>query len=184
MALEPRLECLSPLKHSLEGILGRQAWSDLKMCTSIPVWRRYLLRAIAALRVSIKATIEIHDMSWIEEVNEVLDHGTTLIKLAKDPETLLSAFSATLLELSLLQIGQLPNRALATDVTLNPKYWTLRRYRSVQYVQSAGQAEVEFWDKQERGLGVAKQRALHDEYLDSKFQGPFSVWCKEKERAA
>ena len=96
-------------------------------------------------------------------------------------DTTVLKFSATLLELSLLQIGHLPTRALATDVTLHPRYWTLRRYRTVQYVQTANQAEAAFWDKQERNLGAEQQRALHDEYLSSGFQGPYSVWCKVRE---
>jgi hypothetical protein len=180
MSLESRLESLSSLKDILERLFGRQAWSDLKMSTSLPTWKRHLLKAVDAVRVGIDSTVTITDERWIKDVDELLTHGRGLMRSAKNIDDLLSTFSATLLELVFLQLGRVPERATSNGVTLDRRYWTLNNHRSVQYVQSAAQAKTLFWDDQQRQIGVKVQGELHDEYVASKSLSTFSSWCKQR----
>jgi hypothetical protein len=169
------------LKAAIEQLLGNQAWLELKECTSVPTWRRYVLTLFAAVRISIEQSIEIRDEAWVAEVHENLDRGAMAAKSAKDIDGLLSALSATLLRQVFLQIGTLPNRSTSRKVTLAREYWTLNGHRSVQYIQTQTQIEAVFWSNQQRSIGVKKQRKLHDEHRASKSKLPFSQWYRARE---
>jgi hypothetical protein len=151
----------------------------LKECTEVAKWRRYFLRLIEAIRVSIEASVEIYDQGWKDEIRENLDRGKSEAKASKSIEDLLSSFAATLLRQTFLQIGQLPNRPKADKVTLSRKNWRLCGHRSVQYVQSPDQVEAVFWDEQQSQIGFPAQIALYDRYRISMSKLPFSKWYRE-----
>jgi hypothetical protein len=167
------------LKTAIEGLLGREAWRDLKECTEVAKWRRYFLRLMEAIRMSIEASIEICDQGWRDKIRENLDRGTSGVKAAKSIEDLLSSFTATLLRQTFLQIGQLPNRSMADKVTLSRENWRLCDHRSVQYVQSPAQVEAVFWSQQQARIGFPAQITLRDRYRHSRSKLPFSEWCRD-----
>jgi hypothetical protein len=73
----------------------------------------------------------------------------------KSIDELFGALSATLVEVVFLQLGRIPSNAnvfsnsstkgapleLQRTIPLKPQYWTLRRFRSVQYVQTQEQRD-------------------------------------------
>jgi hypothetical protein len=170
------------LKTAIEGILGHEAWLDLKECTEVAKWRRYFLKLIEAIRVSLEASVEICDQGWRDEVRENLNRGKNKVKASKSIEDLLSSLTATLLRQTFLQIGQLPNRTMiAEKVTLSRQNWRLCGYRSVQYVQTPAQVEAVFWHEQQSRIGFPEQIALHDRYRNSRSKLSFSQWCRNLE---
>lgn len=180
MTLRPDTSQYYALKAAIEQLLGNKAWLDLKECTSVRTWRKYVLKLFDAVRISITQSIEIRDEAWVVEVHENLDRGAMAAKSAKDIDDLLSVLSATLLRQVFLQIGRLPNRSTARKVTLAREYWTLNSHRSVQYIQTPTQIEAVFLSDQLRSIGVKKQRELHNEHLASKSKLPFSKWCRAR----
>ena len=181
MTLRHDISQYHALKTAIEQLLGNQAWLDLKECTSVPTWRRYVLRLFAVLRISIDQSIEIRDEGWLAEVHENLDRGALAAKSATEIDELLSALSATLLRQVFLQIGTLPNRSTARKVTLAREYWTLNGHRSVQYIQTPTQIENAFWNYQQRSIGFKKQMELRKEHRATKSKLPFSKWCRARE---
>lgn len=169
------------LKAAIEQLFGNQAWLDLKETTSLVTWRRYALKLIKSIRVSIEESVEICDSAWLESVHENLNRGSESAKSSKNIEELLSGFSATLLRQVFLQIGMLPNRPTARKVTLGRENWRLNGHRSVQYVQNRKQIESAFWSEQQGRIGFEKQMELHYEYRGSKSKLPFSQWCRGHE---
>lgn len=169
------------LKSVIEQIFGNQAWLDLKECTSIPTWRKYVQKLFTAVRISIEESIDIRDEACMVAVHENLDHGINAAKSAKDIDDLLSVLSATLLRQVFLQIRQLPNRRTARKVTLARENWKLNNHRTVQYVQAPRQVEALFWSEQQRKIGPEKQMELFYEHRTSKSNLPFSQWCSEQE---
>lgn len=169
------------LKAAVEELLGNQAWLDLKETTSVATWRRYIVKLIDAIEVSIRESVEVRDQAWTNEVNENLARGRKSAKSAKSIEDLLSGFLATLLRQVFLQIGLCPSRRTAPAVTLSRENWRLNVHRSVQYVQSPTQLEAVFWSEQQRRIGFEKQMELHNEYRGSKSRLPFSLWCRQRE---
>lgn len=169
------------IKAAIEQLFGRQSWLDLKETSCLATWRKYALKIIDAIEVSIRESIEIRDEAWITEVNENLAHGRELIKPAENLEELFSVLTATLIRQVFLQIGLCPNRQSATKVTLRAENWRLIDHRSVQYIQSPTQVEAAFWSKQQKQVGFEKQMKLRDEYWASKSKVPFSRWCQERD---
>jgi hypothetical protein len=183
MTLRHDISQFHALKTAAEQLLGRQAWLDLKECTSLATWRAYVMKLLRAVRVSMEESIEICDSEWIEAVRENLNRGMDSTRSSKDIEELLSGFSATLIRQVFLQIGMLPNRATKDRVTLSGNNWCLNGHRSVQYVQTRSQIESAFWSAQQRRIGFRKQMDLHVAYRASKSKLPFSQWCRERRSA-
>lgn len=181
MTVRPDISQYYALKAAIEQLLGNQAWLELKECTSVSMWKKYVLKLIAAIGVGIEQSIEIRDEGWVAEVHENLDRGTKGAKAAKDIDDLLSVLSATLLRQVFLQIGKLPSRSTSRNVTLAREYWKLNDHRSVLYIQTPVQIEAAFWSDQQRRIGVAKQRKLRDEFRTSKSKLAFSEWCVGRE---
>lgn len=165
------------LKSSIEDLLGNSAWLELKETTSTTSWRRYVLKLLDAIELSVETTVLIKDEEWIQEVRSNLNHGRELNRIAKSPEDAIAALSATLLRQVFLQLGLLPNRKTAASVPLKPQNWDLSGFRSVQYVQSPKQKEDLFLSKQRRAIGFEAQLDLQDEYRHSRTKLPYSVWC-------
>lgn len=170
-----------PLKSAIESVLGSDAWYALKESNHLPTWKRYLTRVMGALHISILATVEVHDDDWLIHVNETFKKGKSDMKSSKDIELAIAAFSATLVKISFLQVGLIPQRkGFRGSVPLTHKNWRLRNFRTVMYVQSAEQKEALFWSTQQKNLGIPAQRLLWDEFRKSKSQLPYSAWCAQK----
>lgn len=181
MTLRPDISQHYALKAAIEQLLGNQAWLDLKECTSVRTWRKYVLKLFEVVRISIDQSIEIRDDDWVVEVHENLDRGNVAANSSKDIDDLLSILSATLLRQVFLQIGRLPNRSTARKVTRAGEFWKLNGHRSVQYIQTPTQIEAMFWSNQQQSIGIEKQMALRKEHRASKSKLPFSKWCRARE---
>jgi hypothetical protein len=180
MPLKHDTSHLSMLKQAIEELLGREAWYDLKETTSEAKWRKYLLKLLKAVRISVHESIDVRDKAWIDAVDENLSRGEETLKSSKDIDDLLSSFTATLLRQVFLQIGMRPTRSDAQKVSLSKENWKLNSHRSVQYVQSKVQLEAVFWSEQQKKIGFQKQMALHDEHRQSKSELPYSEWCRQR----
>lgn len=53
------------LKSTMESLWGSEAWSELKETDSVSTWRRYVVKTIKAIGVSIHTNVEICDQEWI-----------------------------------------------------------------------------------------------------------------------
>lgn len=135
------IEKFYALKATLERIWGEDTYADLKHCSDLKVWKRYLKRTLEAIKLAISDTVQITDPQWLEEATGILDMGLKRLHEAADFDDLFQAFAATLTELSFHQIGLCPQRILSSRATLRKGDWNLSAYRSVQYVQSEEQKE-------------------------------------------
>ena len=165
------------LKSSIEDLLGNRAWLELKETTSTTTWRRYVLKLLDAIELSVETTVLIKDEEWMEEVRSNLDHGRELARIAESPEDAIAALSATLLRQVFLQLGTAPSRKMVASVPLKPQNWDFSGFRSVQYVQSPQQKEDLFLTKQRRALGFEAQLDLQAAYRQSRSKLPYSAWC-------
>lgn len=165
------------LKSSIEDLLGNRAWLDLKETTSPTTWRRYVLKLLDAIELSVETTVQIKDEDWMQEVRSNLDHGRSLTQIAETPEDAIAALSATLLRQVFLQLGSAPSRKTVASVPLKPHNWDFSGFRSVQYVQSPKQKEDLFLSKQRRVIGFQVQLDLQAEYRQSRSKLLYSAWC-------
>ena len=130
-------------KSLVEKLFGKRAWMEIKHSTDLKVWKKYSERILSAIECSAKATVEIVDDEWFDELSSIIKHGKGRIKSAKDTEWLFAALSASLAEISFFQLGAIPNNIRSQQVTLrHPGNWKLNPFRSVQYVQNAEQARA------------------------------------------
>jgi hypothetical protein len=168
------------LKTAIEQLFGRKAWLDLKECTSLTTWRKYVIKVMDAIQISIEESIEIRDPKWMSDVKDNLSHGKKLAKSSKNPDDLFSAFTATLLRQVFIQIGFMPERTGKERITLQRECWRLNDVRSVQYIQSKKQIEASFWSQQQKEIGFDNQMELNREYRESMSKLPFSEWCQNR----
>ena len=75
MPLQHNLEHRYALKTAMEQLLGREAWSSLKETTSVAVWRKYILKTLKAIRLSIRETVRVRDEAWADAIEENLSRG-------------------------------------------------------------------------------------------------------------
>jgi len=168
------------LKSAIEDLLGNRAWLDLKESTSTTTWRRYGLKLLDAIALSIQSTIKVRDDEWIVEVHSNLEHSRELMRIAKTPEDVIDSLAAALLRQVFLQMGHAPSRKMADSVPLKPENWSFGGFRTVQVVQTSEQRENLFRFKQRKVLGFDAQFNLEAEYRASKSRLPYSQWCKER----
>jgi len=167
------------LKSSIENLLGRDAWYALKESESISTWKKYLGKALKALRVSIHETVQICDDDWMSEVDYQIDEGLEDIKRAKSIDEIISCLAATLLNVSFLQTGLLPRRkGSVNSVSLRKEKWKHDVYRQVVYLQTPKQRESLFLSKQQKKIGVQAQMELFREYRRSGSELPYPEWCE------
>ena len=139
--MEYNLESAYSLKHVIENLFGRDAWSEIKHATDLRTWKKYSLKILSAVEFSTESTIEVYDKEWLKELKSCIKHGKEMINLTKDTEQLFSALAAALANISFLQLGRIPSNILRNKVTLrHSANWKLNQYRSVQYVQNKGQS--------------------------------------------
>lgn len=131
------------MKSLVENLFGRRAWLEVKHSTSVRVWRKYSKRILSAISTSARATVEIADSEWHNELNSIVDLGSARLGHAKDTESVFSALAGTLGLISFHQLGRTPSNATREQVSLrHPSNWKLNQYRSVQYVQNQEQAQT------------------------------------------
>lgn len=181
MPMKHDLSHMYALKSAIENLLGEAAWRDLKECTSLAMWRRYVLKVIDAIELSVKTNIQICDQDWMNQVTNNLAHGRGLARIARDTDELVAALTATLLEQVFLQLGHAPRRKTSRTVTLKAENWRLDGFRTVQIVQTPAQREALFMSKQRREIGFDAQFDLEVEYKRSRSKLPYSVWCAQRE---
>jgi hypothetical protein len=127
-------------KELFETILGRAAFMRIKDYGPLSAWRKNYTKLLRALGVAAEATVEVVDLEWKQEVNELLAHGIDCLASAKSIDELHAAAAATLGELAFLQLGFLPRgHYRAERVPLVARNWKMNAVRTVQYVQSAEQ---------------------------------------------
>ncbi|AWI55416.1 hypothetical protein DEH84_17640 (plasmid) [Aquabacterium olei] len=181
MPMKHDLSHMYALKSAIEDLLGEAAWRDLKECTSLATWRRYVLKVIDAIELSVKTNIQICDEDWMNQVTNNLAHGRDLARIARNTDDLVAALTATLLEQVFLQLGHAPHRKTSRAVTLKAENWRLDGFRTVQIVQTPAQREALFMSKQRREIGFDAQFDLEAEYRRSRSKIPYSVWCAQRE---
>ena len=165
------------LKSSIEDLLGNRSWLELKETTSTATWRRYVLKLLDAIELSIDTTVLIRDEEWSQQIRSNLDYGRELTRIAETPEDTIAALSATLLRQVFLQLGSSTSRKTAKAVPLKSQNWDFSGFRSVQYVQSPKQKEDLFLFKQRRAIGFEAQLDLQAEFRQSRSKLPYSAWC-------
>lgn len=168
------------LKSSIEQVLGRQAWYDLKETTSVATWRRYVMKLFDAIELSVETTVTIRDDDWIADIRSNLAHGRDLTIIAKTPEDAIAALSGTLLRQVFLQLGSAPFSRSGDKTPLKPAHWDFSGFRSVQYVQSEQQREELFLSKQRKVIGFEAQIDLQAEHRSAKTRQPYSEWCAQR----
>jgi hypothetical protein len=168
------------LKSAIEEFLGRQAWYDLKETTSAAIWRKYVIKLLDAIELSVETTVEIKDDAWIKDIRSNLAHGRDLAKIAKTPEDAIAALSGTILRQVFLQLGAEPFSRSRDTTPLQPVHWDFSGFRSVQYVQSDKQREDLFLSKQRKAIGFEAQLDLQSEYRESKTKQSYSEWCAKR----
>jgi hypothetical protein len=181
MQLQPDLSHRLMLKSAFEQLFGESAWYELKETTSLAAWKKHTLKALRAIRISIRATVHVCDEPWLDEVHENLSRGEERTKESKDIDELLSCLTATLLRQVFLQLGTLPDRRGSAAAPLDKAHWRLDAQRSVQYVQSHAQRENVFLWEQRRLIGFEAQLDLQAAYRRSKSELAFSAWCQQRD---
>lgn len=168
------------LKKVIEQLFGRDAWYELKETTSVSVWRHYLKRTVLALEIAIENTVHADELLH-QEASELLKACEESLRSAKTFDHLVSSFTATLLQLTFLQIGHIPENYRQERVKLHKSNWKLDSYRTVVYVQKPIQRAQLFWIKQQRQIGFGVQRDLYDEHRRSGLPLSYEDWCKRRE---
>ncbi len=170
------------LKSSIEDLFGSDAWYALKESNHIPTWRKYGVKTLQAIGVSIESTIDICDDEWRSDVARQLAEGIERIKRDNDIDEIIASLAGTLIRVSFIQIGLMPNRKGVTKSTsLRKDAWCLNPYRTVMYTQSKDQKESLFLSKQRKEIGFDAQFELRAEYRRSKTTTSYSEWCKRGE---
>ncbi|HSH72658.1 MAG TPA: hypothetical protein VK974_06345 [Methylophilaceae bacterium] len=182
MPMHHDLSHMYALKSAIEDLLGEAAWRDLKECTSTKTWRRYVLKLIDAIEISVATNIQICDEDWMSQVQDNLGHGRELARIAENTDDLISALTSTLLRQVFLQLGNIPRRKTVRTVTLKTENWRLDGFRTVQIVQTPAQRNALFMFKQRKKIGFDAQLDLEAEYRRSKSKLQYWEWCEQREQ--
>lgn len=139
MALRHDISQYYYLKETLEELFGRTAWIELKECTDLRRWRKYLSKALDVVLVAARATVRVADSEWFELLEAEIANSKDRLREATSIDEALSIFSAAQIRLSFIQLGHFPMRRIWPKVTLAKRNWVLSASRSVQYVQDQSQ---------------------------------------------
>jgi len=127
-----------------ENLFGNKAWLEVKQSTSVKTWRKYAVRILSAIEHSAKATVKVSDPRWHEQLHVLVSSGQDRIRSAESTETVFAALASSLGYISFHQLGGIPSHGRRKRVSLRHEApWKCDKYRSVQYVQTAVQAEAE-----------------------------------------
>ena len=124
------------LKATIEQLFGHVAYSELKECTNLAIWKRYVNKLFNSIEISVRETVEVADEIWFEDLDELITLGKEHVKVAKSADELFAALSATLARIVFHQLGYLPQHTMVGKVTLAKDHWKLNPERTVQYIQS------------------------------------------------
>lgn len=166
------------LKSAIESLFGSNAWYALKESNHIPTWRKYGIKILQAIEKAINSTVEVADDQWRKEISENLADGIERIKMDKDIDEIIATLAGTLVRVSFIQIGLMPNLSGSAKPTILKKdSLRLNTFRSVIYIQTQSQKENLFWNKQQKEIGFDAQLDLHAKFRQSKSTVPYSEWC-------
>jgi hypothetical protein len=172
-----------PLKSALEDIFGCDAWYALKESNHLGTWRKYAKRTLRAVELSIKDSVEIYDDEWMEEISSRLHKGIDQLKLANAIDEVVGVLAGTMIEVSFIQLGHMPQRkGKQGPYPLRKGEWRLSGFRSVAYFQTRAQKEDRFLSAQGRSIGIDEQFDLMAEYRRSKSNLAYSEWCVQREK--
>jgi hypothetical protein len=128
------------MKSLFEQLLGKPTYMRLKESAHFPSWKAATAKLLDAMHFSIKTNVQVADAQWFRDVEEIITDGKERIARAETIADLFAYLSATLIELSFTQLGMMPTRSYPPEtIPLKAQYWTLSRYRTVQYIQSPQQ---------------------------------------------
>jgi hypothetical protein len=123
------------LKSTIEELFGSDAWNTLKVSNHIPTWRKYAIKTIKAIRVSVETTIEYYDEDWKKDFEQYIDYGISKIKKDRNIEEIIASLAATLIKVSFNFIGLVPQRKTQQGIpSFRKENWKLDSYRSVIYL--------------------------------------------------
>ena len=163
----------------MERLWGVDAWYALKETHSVSTWRKYVIKSIKAIQVSIHTNAEICDKEWLSQIDSRIEFGIGNAKKVKEIDELIGVLCSTFMEVSFLQVGAMPERkASRRKVTLHKSNWQLDEFRKVVYLQTPSQREELFLRKLHKKLGFDQVMKLQLKHKQSKSGLPFSVWVE------
>jgi hypothetical protein len=172
----------SSLKHTIEDLFGVNAWYELKETDSITVWKKYIIKTLKAIQISIHQTVKIYDAEWLLEVDDIINKGIDSAKKTDSIDELISVLAGTMINVSFQQVGHMPRRKRSDlNITLKKNNWNFNSYRSVMYVQSPEQKEYRFWCQQQEQMGFEKQLEIKAKYEKNRSKLTYSEWCNTNE---
>ncbi|AOS82982.1 hypothetical protein BIU88_01765 [Chlorobaculum limnaeum] len=168
------------LKSAIEELFGSDSWYALKESNHVPTWRKYAVKTLKAIQVSISESVDVCDTEWRQEIDKLLAAGIKRIEGDKAIDEIIATLAGTLIRVSFTQIGLMPNRkGSSKSVNLRKESWRLNCFRSVIYTQNIKQKEHQFWSKQQQEIGFDAQCDLYYKYIKSKSCTLYSEWCKD-----
>lgn len=167
------------LKSVMEDVFGTNAWYALKESNHIPTWRKYAQKLLESIEFSIKDTVEIYDEEWMQQIEDCIHRGSSLLKSSDEIDEIIAVLAGVLANVSFLQIGHMPRRkGDKKSPSFRKGNWKFDSFRSVVYLQTKEQQETLFLHNQYTRIGFEKQQDLRSEHYRSKSKLPYSEWCK------
>ncbi|WP_444939956.1 hypothetical protein ACJJI3_12685 [Microbulbifer sp. ZKSA004] len=71
------------LKFTLEDLFGKEAWYDLKESNELSIWKKYGIKTLGAIKISIFDTVKYRGEEWVSEIEELIEQGSQNIKEQK-----------------------------------------------------------------------------------------------------
>lgn len=128
------------MKDVMEQLFGKRAYLRLKETASLKDWKDSTVKLLNAILLASESSVAVADEDWRNEITDAVKLGVKVISSSEHISDLFSSLAATLTRISFVQIGCMPNHRLQQKtVPLKKDWWTLRHFRSVQYVQSEAQ---------------------------------------------
>lgn len=128
------------MKDVMEQLFGKRAYLRLKETARLKDWKDSTIKVLNAILLASESSIVVADDDWRNEITDAVKLGVKLISSADHISDLFSSLAATLTRIAFVQIGCMPNhRSQQKTVPLTKDWWTLSRFRSVQYVQTEAQ---------------------------------------------
>ncbi len=170
------------LKSTIESLWGVEAWYALKETSSVSTWRKYVIKSLKAIQVSIHTNVEICDKEWLSQIDDRIEYGIGNANVVKEIDELIAVMCSTFMEVSFLQTGAIPERkASRKRVTLHKSNWELDAFRKVVYLQTPAQREDLFIQNFYKDRGFDETQELLFSHKKSKSTLLFSEWVASQE---
>ena len=148
------------MKDVMEQLFGKRVYLRLKETANLKDWKDSTIKLLNAIQLASESSIAVADNDWRKEITDAVKLGVKLISSADHVSDLFSSLAATLTRIAFVQIGCMPNhRSQQKTVPLTKEWWTLRRFRSVQYVQSEAQKAALLQVQEKRKAARLKRQA-------------------------